>query len=221
MKKCIKYLFIVFPLLLFSVKTNAQDVIVLKDGSSILSKVLEVTTSEVKYKKWANLDGPTYTSSTAEILSINYQNGEKESLPTTTTEKMSGICVNESSLYNPTPDHAKKQMAKGMNVAGNIIGLGGFLGCLATGILLHANGSVDTDVSLWIGLGGGFACLMLGGAISNRANKLLESTSLIRETNLYRHEFKLGDSTLSSELDLLTDSYTRESTLGIGFKYCF
>lgn len=65
----------------------AQDVIVLKDGSSVLSKVLEVNASEVKYKKWANQDGPTYTSNKAEILSINYQNGEKDNFSATAIDK--------------------------------------------------------------------------------------------------------------------------------------
>ena len=57
----------------------AQDVIVLNDGSSIISKVVEVGSTDVKYKKWSNMEGPTYTLKITEILSVNYQNGEKES----------------------------------------------------------------------------------------------------------------------------------------------
>lgn len=57
---------------------HAQDVIVLKDGSTILSKVTEVGKTELKYKKWSNIDGPNYVLSISDILSINYQNGEKE-----------------------------------------------------------------------------------------------------------------------------------------------
>lgn len=56
----------------------AQDVIVRKDGSTIISKVLEVNQSDVKYKKHSNLNGPTYTINKSDILSINYENGEKE-----------------------------------------------------------------------------------------------------------------------------------------------
>lgn len=57
---------------------HAQDVIVKKDGSTILSKVIEINTADVKYKKSSNPDGPTYTINTSDILSINYENGEKE-----------------------------------------------------------------------------------------------------------------------------------------------
>lgn len=57
---------------------KAQDVIVKKDNSTILSKVTRISETEIEYKKWSNLDGPTYTLNIAEIVSINYQNGEIE-----------------------------------------------------------------------------------------------------------------------------------------------
>lgn len=57
---------------------KAQDVIVKKDNSTILSKVTRISEAEIEYKKWSNLDGPTYTLNIAEIASINYQNGEIE-----------------------------------------------------------------------------------------------------------------------------------------------
>ena len=60
-------------------RVSAQDVIVKKDGSTIPSKVLEVNTSDIKYKKFSNLDGPTYTINQSEIISINYENGEIDS----------------------------------------------------------------------------------------------------------------------------------------------
>lgn len=56
----------------------AQDVIVKTDNSTILSKVLEITNTEVKYKKWDNQDGPLYAINRSEIKSINYENGEVE-----------------------------------------------------------------------------------------------------------------------------------------------
>jgi hypothetical protein len=71
-----KQLFIFF--LLFSGIVSAQDVIVLHDGSTILSKVSEVGVNEVKYKKFANQEGPTYTILKSDILRINYENGDKD-----------------------------------------------------------------------------------------------------------------------------------------------
>lgn len=70
-----KYLFL---LAMITTPIFAQDVIVKKDGSTILSKVLEISTSEIKYKKFSNINGPTYSISPLEVLTINYENGEKE-----------------------------------------------------------------------------------------------------------------------------------------------
>lgn len=58
--------------------TFAQDLIVKKDGSVIQAKVIKVGTSEVEYKKWSNPDGPQYSITIADILAINYKNGDKE-----------------------------------------------------------------------------------------------------------------------------------------------
>lgn len=57
---------------------NAQDVIVKKNGSTILAKVLEVNPSNIKYKKHSNPKGPTYTLKKSEIMAINYKNGDKD-----------------------------------------------------------------------------------------------------------------------------------------------
>lgn len=57
---------------------HAQDIIVMKDGSIVQSKVTDITSTEVKYKKFSNPDGPLYTINKSTILAINYENGEKE-----------------------------------------------------------------------------------------------------------------------------------------------
>ncbi len=57
---------------------QAQDIIVLKDGTLVHSKVCEVTPTEIKYRKQSNPDGPLYTIDKSSVLAINYRNGEKE-----------------------------------------------------------------------------------------------------------------------------------------------
>ena len=56
----------------------SQDVILKKDNTTIVSKVLEINTTEIKYKKWSNQDGPIYSISRSEVTRITYQNGEVE-----------------------------------------------------------------------------------------------------------------------------------------------
>ena len=71
--------FLFFSVVLFTASmSNAQDVIVKKDGSTIMSKVLEVNVSDVRYKKFSNMTGPTYTINKSDLLSINYENGERD-----------------------------------------------------------------------------------------------------------------------------------------------
>ncbi len=62
----------------FAISVSAQDIITTKDGTDIKAKILEVTINEVKYKKFNNLEGPTFTMLKSEILIVRYQNGENE-----------------------------------------------------------------------------------------------------------------------------------------------
>ena len=58
---------------------SAKDVIVLNSSGSIEAKILEVTPTEVKYKKLNYLDGPTFVIYKSDIRTITYGNGDVES----------------------------------------------------------------------------------------------------------------------------------------------
>ena len=79
MKKIIKptLQFCIAALFLINI-CYSQDIIVLKNGDEIKSKVLEVSTNQVKYKKWGNQEGPTYSSIKSDIFMIKYSNGTKD-----------------------------------------------------------------------------------------------------------------------------------------------
>ncbi len=96
-KLSLKILF--FFLFIFMVnRTFSQDMIVLKNGDEISSKVLEVTSDVVKYKKWSNQDGPTYSSTKAEVFMIKYANGTKDvfNILTTTGSNPSSTSISNS-----------------------------------------------------------------------------------------------------------------------------
>lgn len=59
-------------------QVHAQDVIVKNSGEELKTKVMEVSSDEVKYKLWDYQDGPLYTISTGDIFMIKYQNGKKD-----------------------------------------------------------------------------------------------------------------------------------------------
>jgi hypothetical protein len=69
-----------FPLLclLLSVTAYAQDTLVLRNGREHLVKVLEINPTEVVYKRFDNLEGPTIIVLKADVASIVYANGTRE-----------------------------------------------------------------------------------------------------------------------------------------------
>jgi uncharacterized membrane protein len=54
------------------------DTIVFHSGERITAQVLEITSAEIRYRKCANLDGPTYIVERKDVFSINYANGTKD-----------------------------------------------------------------------------------------------------------------------------------------------
>ncbi|MBQ7697804.1 MAG: hypothetical protein IJT35_04395 [Paludibacteraceae bacterium] len=54
----------------------AIDVIVLRNSTRIDAKIIEVTDTEIKYKKANNLDGPLFTQKVENISAIIYENGD-------------------------------------------------------------------------------------------------------------------------------------------------
>jgi len=56
----------------------AQDVITLKNGNEIKAKVEEISSTEIRYKRFENLQGPTIVITTSDVFFINYENGRRE-----------------------------------------------------------------------------------------------------------------------------------------------
>jgi hypothetical protein len=86
-----------FILSVFS--SYAQDVIVKTDGSAVVCKVLSIDNSYVQFKKYSNLNGPTYTVSIADVSTITYENGERETFGKKST----------STATNNTKQNRRKQ----------------------------------------------------------------------------------------------------------------
>jgi hypothetical protein len=56
----------------------AQDLLTKKNGEDISAKILEVDITEIKYKKFDDLNGPIFTILKSEVLLIRYENGTKD-----------------------------------------------------------------------------------------------------------------------------------------------
>lgn len=71
----------IFILLLFSFslgKSLAQDTIIKNSSEKIIAKILEISPTEIKYKKFDFIDGPTYIELKSGIKMVVYSNGTKE-----------------------------------------------------------------------------------------------------------------------------------------------
>lgn len=73
-----KYLLSAILFLLFYHVSQAQDKIYRNNGNVILAKIIEVGSSEIKYKDFDNLDGPVYVLETDRIKKIVFENGKVE-----------------------------------------------------------------------------------------------------------------------------------------------
>lgn len=101
---------IVLCIFLFTiVSTYAQDVIVLRDATEIESKVLEISETSVKYKKWGFQDGPIYTIGVEKIFYIKFDNGEKEVFNNTSVSAQE----NEAETTVEEPDIDSRPFIKG------------------------------------------------------------------------------------------------------------
>lgn len=73
-----KVVFLIF--LLCSVCfVSAKDIIVLKNAEVVEAKILEVSSTEIKYKRLNNLNGPTFSVNISEVSTVVYENGDVES----------------------------------------------------------------------------------------------------------------------------------------------
>ena len=65
----------VLCILAFIAQVRAQDVIYTTGGNKMDAKVLEINTTDVKYKDLQNLEGPTYVISKLEVVLIKFSDG--------------------------------------------------------------------------------------------------------------------------------------------------
>jgi hypothetical protein len=71
---------LISSILLFAIVANcfSQDIITKKNGEDFKAKVIEVTPTDISYKKFDAPDGPTYKILKADVLMVRYKDGTKD-----------------------------------------------------------------------------------------------------------------------------------------------
>jgi len=85
---------------------RAQDIITKTNGDQIKAKVTEVDINEVKYKRFDNVSGPTYTIAKSDVFMIKYENGEKDMFQKTSNES---DVSDQTSTQDPSSSESVKQ----------------------------------------------------------------------------------------------------------------
>lgn len=222
---------------LCSASTFAQDVIVKKDGSTVVCRVVEVNGTEIVYKKWSDLNGSNYVMERSAASAINYENGKKEELGEVQNQYTPGNQNGGEQHYNDNAllkidyesrnqNHLKKvKNIKTIGwISGGLICAGGI-----TSIILGTQ--VNPKESTWFYIGGGMA-IVAGAACTGSFLYMANKTRIKIENNLssqsiYQQEFKFSNGTsLSAGIDLLSDHTDAErlfgnNALGLGLRFNF
>lgn len=94
-----KYFFsiVLFSGLLATTQAFSQDTLFFMNYDTVLAKVITIGTREIQYKKYSNLDGPSYFVSKSKVNRIVYPSGEGDFFnplqPKTTFEGQQGTIV--------------------------------------------------------------------------------------------------------------------------------
>lgn len=96
MKNIYILLFVILPL----GNVFSQDIIIDLELNEIKSKIIEITESEIKYKKWENLGGPLYNISKNRVYMIIYENGQRDTFNKLTTQSNGKTASGNSSTTN-------------------------------------------------------------------------------------------------------------------------
>lgn len=193
---------------LYTVSAFSQDVIVKKNGSTILCKVIEIGVSEIKYKKWDNLDGPNYSVLLAEAQTINYENGRREVLNN----------LSDSLSFVKQFDTYTRERYLHISKSWQTVGVVYFWANVIAGCTIaFIHNDYGSDFALIMGgavLDGAVGAIIfneIGRYWGNKANQILTTSSLIRK------DFKLGNTRLSAGLDMISNKVTKERSLGVAF----
>ena len=125
MKKILLFFILIF---LFLNHCQSQDLLILRSHKQISSKILEVGQTEIKYKKYANQNGPVYVVLKSEVAGIIYENGTKDIFDA--EQAKPGNAVTDPMKGNADTVKKAEPSASG-NGSGDI--LIGFSGVLPTG----------------------------------------------------------------------------------------
>jgi hypothetical protein len=200
-------------------------VIVKKDGSTIVCRVVELTATEITYKKWSDLNGSNYVMDRSLASAINYENGKKETLGEVQNQYTPGNQNDGVQQYNDRallaldaatkvhPSKKAKRLKKTAWIGGGIAAF--------VGIMFIANNTESNEEAMIGGIFIGAGTIWTTSFLL-AANHQKKKAEMLQSSAIYQYDIKLSHGTsLSAGLDMLSDRTLGNNTLGLGLRYNF
>ena len=220
--------FLVFLFLLCAASVSAQDVIVKKDGSTIVCRVVELTDSEITYKKWSDLNGSNYVMDRSLVSAINYENGKKVNLSEATNlyqphnqndgvQQFNDRAVMRMDAIASNFTNPKTKAMKTLGWIGTGVALVGGVGILICKKKMDHGDWTKGQVCIGIAAAG-TATAITGFLLASHYKRQYE----VQNLSIYEHEFNLyRNCPVIGSIDILRDNCTGEKSLGLGVRYNF
>lgn len=226
MKKLLFLLMLLCPMI-----ASAQDVIVKKDGSTVVCRVEKVSETDITYKLWSDLKGSSFVMDKSLVSSINYESGKKETFSETTSlytpnNQNNGVqALNDNALlnldksldYRNSSEYKKIKRLKIWGwIGGGAIAVGGaVLAATSYSDGLETKGLCGV-AAIVAGVGVTTTCLI----VAHKQKKKLDAA--LGTSSLYRYDIPLSNgSQLSVGADMFHDRIMDKRTVGLGLSYNF
>lgn len=90
---------IILGFLCICIQANSQDTILMKNGDTILSKILEITKDEIKYKRSDIQESPYYSIMKSDVRKIIFPDGKYEEFRSISIPQVTSTYTADSQIY--------------------------------------------------------------------------------------------------------------------------
>ncbi len=189
---------------LFAFSVFSQDIITKKSGEDISAKITEVTQTEIKYKKFDNIEGPIFSVLKSEVIMIRYENGTKDIFNDITTQQMktnttelsnSNQRIYKYTFGNPINPKGGRKSAWGSGIASLFIpGLGQFINGDVGGGFLYLGSNIVCNLVMINAEDQSTALMGLLGGLTVNVLSIVNAAQIAKKVNIARG-YQLADNT--------------------------
>lgn len=207
-------------LLLCTMTASAQDIIVKKDGTPIKCRIVEETKDEITFKKWEDLKGDNYVMNRSDIQTVTRDENPDVWVPRSIHEDAPKVSdeflrrldyERHNDLYRQNKRlHNLKWTAIGTAIAAPVF----------AGLMFLDFGNDKYSLSMFsISCAAAATAITTGiwyGVEKHKAQRNIYAASFYEQGYTFKNGTRFSAST-----DLLRDSHTNNTAIGIGFHYNF